>query len=204
MKSINYTTHINPSCPFSAQNLAATYLKSKTPLRLNVTESNFEEVAEAIYDLCHLAGYESRGGKGRAGGGREDIRVALSIAADMAIDADFFAENARNFKNTMSKKLQTAFNNDDVDRLVYIMCGLERNAATAIVDHRDSELVEVIENFYEIEIEDEEVEKELEMEMVDVLIMSPSTVQRRKFGGNTHKPRRKPAPQASKQLEMEF
>jgi hypothetical protein len=204
MKPSNYNTYTTSSNPYSAQNLAKTYLERKIPLSLNITEENFEDVAEAVYDLCHLAGDELRGGKGRAGGGREDIRVALSIAADIEIDVDFWSVNARNFKNSMTQKLQNAFKNDDVATLVYIMCGLERNAATAIVDHRDNELVAEI-SFIEIfDLCDDEEREELVVDMVEELVMSANTVHRRKFGGNEHKVRSKPATRSTKQLVMEL
>ena len=207
MKTQNYTTPLPVLSAYSAQKLAITYLKSKIPLSLNVTEENFEDVAEGVYDLCHFAGDELRGGKGRAGGGREDIRVALSIAMDIGIHADFWAENSRNFKNSLSVKLQKAWKDDDVDTLVSVFCGIERNAATAFVNHRDSDgLAEDLDDFYEIDLNEaeEETEEELRIDMVEVLIMSPNTVQRRKYGGNQHKPRRKPAPRSTKQLVMEI
>jgi hypothetical protein len=40
--------------------------------------------------------------------------------------------------------------------------------------------------------------------MVEELIMSADTIQRKRFGGNSHKPRKKPAPRLTKQLVMEF
>ncbi len=94
------------------------------------------------------------------------------------------------------------FSNDDVDSFIYVFCGFDRHTVIALVDHREvNALVEVLDKFYEIdhEVEIEEV-KELEIKMVEVLIMSRSTVERRKFG----KQRRKPAPRTSKQLVMEM
>ena len=155
-----------------------------------------------MYDLCHVVGDELRGGKGHARGGREDIGVALAIAAKFELEIDFFTENARKFKNSLSLKLQKAWQEDDVDTLVGVFCGVERNAATALVDHRESELVEDVEEFYEIDLN--EAEEEPAIEMIEVLIMSRSTVQRRKYGGNAHKPRKKPALRCTKQLQFEM
>lgn len=203
MKTQNYTTHIPASSPFSAQNLAKTYLSSLIPLSLNVTEENFEDVAEGVYDLCHMAGDELRGGRGR-GSGSEDIRVALSVAMGIEIDDDYYAGSARQPKTGLTQRLRRAWQADDVDTLVSIFCGLERNAATAMVDHNGSELVKDLEVSYDLDLEEEETEEELRIDMVEVLIMSPNTVQRRKYGGNAHKPRSKPAPRCTKQLVMEM
>ncbi len=208
MKTQNYTTHLTTLSAYSAQNLAITYLSSLIPLSLNVTEENFEDVAEGVYDLCHHKGLELRGNEEEnVGGGREDIRVSLAIAMDLAIEVDYYTLSARKFKNGTAKHLRSSFLANDVDMLIYHMCGYERHAATATVDHRQADgLVEDLEEFYEIELDEteEEPEEEPEIDMVEVLIMSPNTVQRVKLGGNQHKPRRKPAARCTKQLVMDL
>jgi hypothetical protein len=209
--NVNTCTTCIEETDFSDKNLLKLWLSKKIPLSENITAKNFEDVCIAIYSMSLAAGISKRNGKvGSAGGSAEDIRIALAIAMDLEIKIDYYSENARQYKNGLSSKLRIAFLNNDIDSLIYIFSGAERNATTSIIKHEECEIGDygTIPDTLETIMLEEEIEAKGLIEIEDNaavwidVILEDTSASFKKFGGNKIKEKlsSKPAKRRNKQI----
>ena len=192
------------------------YLTKYCPFSEKINEDNFEDFCYQVGNLALIIGTSERKNEDpKTGGTTEDVRVAFSAGANIAIPDDFYANSARQTKSGVSKKLRKIFENDKVDDLIYFLTGVERNASCKIVNHKQCDGIGEIEDddqYYEIGEEDvkilekQEIDEKLAEEWADTLILYPSEIPKKIRGENwtktREKPGSKPAKRENKQLTL--
>lgn len=132
------------------------FLEKNVPLFEKVTEINFEWFAEEVFFYSKIfAGTETDNPTTNGvGGAAEDIRVVLAAGFKIPLFNDFYTISARKPCDNMVTRIRKSIKNNNIDDLIGLFCGEERNATKATVKYCDLEFaVEDLESFYEMQME---------------------------------------------------
>lgn len=132
------------------------FLEKNVPLLEKVTENNFEWFAEEIFFYSKgFAGTETDNPTTNGvGGAAEDLRVVLAAGFKIPLFNDFYTMSARKPCDNMVARIRKSIKTNNIDDLIGLFCGEERNATKATVKYCDLEFaVEDLENFYEMQME---------------------------------------------------
>jgi len=133
------------------------FLEKNVPLLKKVTENNFEWFAEEVFFYTKgFAGTETKNPTTNGvGGAVEDLRVVLASGFDIPLFNDFYTISARKPCDNMVERIRKSIKSNDLEDLVDLFCGEERNATKSTVKYCDIEFaVENLESFYEMKEEE--------------------------------------------------
>lgn len=188
--------------PTDSREFALNWFKKMYSDFSKIGENDFETAAFDIFDVCkNLIGTESTSAGGPGfGGSHGEIRCAIAVAMDIAIEFD--QDEVRHFNNNTIAGLFVAWKMNDHASFLACCAGYERNATNAKID-----LLPVAQEFSESIWE---MIDDIEEVVIDPLIaefagvLGEFTTCKRFVTGNRHRhrPSKKPPTRQKKLLDF--